>query len=147
MGTDRSKIYPLLAYAGAIPFVLCAIAPGLGIGDLGRIGSVEFVAASYGLAIVSFMAGVLWGVYLIGEKPVPANLFFISNAITIAAWFAFLLAPPTVALGVMALLFLYLLRVDARLTRTGVLDDRYFRTRRNVTLVVVLALVLIQVAG
>ena len=66
---------------------------------------------------------------------------------TIAAWFAFLLTPPTVALGVMALLFLYLLMIDARLTRAGVLDDRYFRIRRNVTLLVVLALILTQIAG
>ena len=147
MDPDKSKTYSLLAYAGAIPFVLCAIAPWLGITDLGRIGSVRFVAASYGLTIVSFMAGVLWGICLIGKKPVPANLFFVSNAVTIAAWFAFLLTPPTVALGVMALLFLYLLMVDARLTRNGVLGDRYFRTRRNVTLLVVLSLIAIQIAG
>lgn len=147
MDADKSKTYAMLAYAGAIPFVLCAIALSLGISDLGRIGSVKFVAASYGLTIVSFMAGVLWGIYLIGAQPIPANLFLVSNAVTIAAWFAFLLTPPTVALGVMALLFLYLLLVDARLTRTGVLDDRYFRTRRNVTLLVVLALILTQIAG
>ncbi|MGD8978166.1 MAG: DUF3429 domain-containing protein [Gammaproteobacteria bacterium] len=147
MDSDKSKTYPLLAYAGAIPFVLCAIAPWLGVTDLGRIGSVGSVAASYGLAIVSFMAGILWGICLIGAKPVPGNLFFVSNAVTLAAWFAFLLTPPTVALGVMALLFLYLLMVDARLTRTGALDDRYFRTRRNVTLLVVLSLVLTQIAA
>lgn len=112
----------------------------------GPISPVERLAASYGLTIVSFMAGVLWGVYLVSEDAVPGNPFLASNAVALIAWGAFLAGPPKLALGVMAVLFVYLLYVDYRLCRSGVLDGHYLALRRNVTIIVVLSLAALVLA-
>jgi hypothetical protein len=58
----------------------------------------------------------------------------------------FLAGPPKLALGVMAVLFLYLLYVDYALGRFGVLTGDYLALRRNVTAIVVLSLAALVLA-
>ncbi len=143
---SKESLYKTLAYAGAIPFVACAVAAVSGFPVPEPPGPVERLAASYGLTIVSFMAGVLWGVYLTQKGAVPGHPFLASNAVALMAWAAFLAGPPKLALGVMAALFAYLLYVDYAICRHGVLTEHYFRLRRNVTAIVILSLVVLVLA-
>jgi hypothetical protein len=143
---SKQSLYKTLAYAGAIPFVACAVAALAGLSFPAPLGPPERLAASYGLTIVSFMAGVLWGVYLTSRGAVPGQPFLASNAVALIAWGVFLAGPPKLALSVMAVLFLYLLYVDYALSRSGALTGDYLALRRNVTAIVVLSLAALVLA-
>jgi len=138
---ENNRLYSTLTWAGALPFVACAILPWFGIDLIPNIGSPAYVAQSYGLAIASFLSGAHWGTYLFNRTESPTNLFLTSNAVVIAIWFAFLLNIAQVGLFVLVLAFLYLLFIDYRLFRAGLLSRYYFNLRRNVTALVVVCLV------
>ena len=137
-----SKQYAVLAYAGTLPFIACAILPWIGMPLIAGIGSCAYIAAAYGVAIVSFMAGIHWGTFLYQADSLPVNLLLTSNAITVAVWLAFILTPVAVSIAVIAAAFVLLLAVDFRLARAGLLTPDYLRTRRNVTLIVLAMLML-----
>ena len=84
-----SKLYTALALGGTIPFIAGAVLPLLGHDSLPQLGPLDQVVASYGLVIVCFLAGAHWGTYLSGRSADSINLFVISNAIFLAAWFGY----------------------------------------------------------
>ena len=139
---DR-KLYPLLTYAGVLPFVACALMPLVGIETLWNLGSYVHIAAAYGLAIVCFLCGVHWGTYLYNRAVAPDNLFATSNAIVVASWFTFLMAAQALTLFVLILAFLCLLFIDYRLLRAGLLTGYYFRMRTIATVIAVASLAFI----
>lgn len=137
----NTRIYSILAYAGALPFLACALLPLLDVRSIKLIGSVDYIAAAYALTIVSFMAGIHWGIALDPQRTEwPVNLFLSSNAVTIMAWLAFLTTTPKITLIICILAFLYLLRVDYHLYALNLLTAHYLQTRRNVTALVVVSL-------
>ena len=140
---ESRKLYPLLTYAGALPFVGCALMPFVGLQELWNLGSYDHIAAAYGLAIVCFLCGAHWGTYLYHRANVPDNLFITSNVIVVACWFAFLMAAKAVTLFVLILAFLCLLVIDYRLLKAGLLTDYYFRMRSIATIIAVVALAII----
>ena len=133
---QEKKLYSFLTYAGALPFIIAATLPFAGIEEWENVGSFEYIARLYGLAIVSFVAGSHWGTYLYNQDSSVANLFLTSNAVVLVAWTAFLFAFPALTEFVLLLAFLYLLFVDYRLKKARVTTEYYFRLRVNVTLVV-----------
>ncbi len=140
----KTRIYSLLTYAGSLPFMACALLPLFGVSSIKLIGSVDYIAAVYALAIVSFMAGVHWGMALDQQRTEwPVNLFLSGNAVTITTWLVFLTTTPKISLSTGILAFLYLLWVDYRLYHIEVLTAHYFQTRRHVTALVVISLLLI----
>jgi hypothetical protein len=50
---ESRKLYPILTYAGMLPFIGCALMPLVGLQELWNLGSYDYIAASYGLAITS----------------------------------------------------------------------------------------------
>ena len=138
---QENRLYSVLTYAGALPFIACAALPFLGIDEWRNVGSVEFIARLYGLAIASFVAGSHWGTYLYNREASPSNLFLTSNAVVLAAWFAFLFTIPVMTQFVLLLSFLYLLFVDYNLHKAGLTTTFYFRTRAYVTLIVCACLI------
>ena len=140
---QENKLYTLLTYAGALPFIACALLPFAGIDEWENVGSFEYIARLYALAIVSFVAGSHWGTYLYNRESSPANLFVTSNVVVLAAWFAFLFTIPVLTQFVLLLSFLYLLFIDYNLYKSGVIAPYYFRMRANVTFVVCICLAII----
>jgi hypothetical protein len=134
---ESRKLYPVLTYAGALPFVACALMPLFGMETLWNLGSYVHVAAAYGLAIVCFLCGAHWGTYLYNRAAAPDNLFVTSNVIVVACWFAFLMAAQALTLFVLILAFLCLLFIDYRLLRAGLLTGYYFRMRTIATVIAV----------
>jgi hypothetical protein len=134
---ESRKLYPVLTYAGALPFVACALMPLFGMETLWNLGSYVHVAAAYGLAIVCFLCGAHWGTYLYNRAAAPDNLFVTSNVIVVACWFAFLMAAQAITLFVLILAFLCLLFIDYRLLRAGLLTGYYFRMRTIATVIAV----------
>ena len=144
---SESRLYAALAHAGALPFIICAIWPWIASGPLGPLGPADYVAETYALVIVSFMAGVHWGTYLYKQSESPLNLFLASNVITLAVWFTYLLSDtPGSTLIASIVAFGVLLLIDWRLYRADLLTPQYFRARRNVTAIVIAAL-LVTVLG
>lgn len=137
-----SRLYAPLAYAGALPFIACGVLPWVGVSVVPGLGSLAEIAATYGVAIASFMAGTHWGTYLYHAARAPCNLLLISNVVTLGVWLAYVLAPVAVSLAVTAVAFAALLLVDFALVRRSLLTAAYVRVRRNVTTVVLMALAL-----
>ncbi|GJM09362.1 MAG: hypothetical protein DHS20C11_16380 [Lysobacteraceae bacterium] len=130
-----------LALAGTLPFVVCTLAAvGVSVPGLSAL-PWAIVANSYGLAIVSFMAGAQWGLCLSRPSPPIAILLF-SNAVTLVAWSAFLTFGQQLTLFVLAVAFIALLVVDWRLHHRQWLSQHYWRTRLVVTAIVVVCLLL-----
>lgn len=138
-----SKTYTALALAGTIPFIGCAMLPLLGYDSLPRLGSLDQLAASYGLAIVCFLAGAHWGTYLSGRSADSLDLFVISNVIFLAVWFAYVGAGVKSALGTQIFAFLTLLFIDMRLRAVDVISANYFRVRTVATVIAIVSLLIV----
>ena len=105
------------------------------------IGSTQNAVLSYGLLIVSFMAGVHWGQYLSGLRA-GVNLLVSSNIVALVAWFGFLLLPAFWFCLLLVLLFAVLYLIDMKLH----CQSDYLKTRRNVTAIVCTSMLVIALA-
>ncbi|MGB5352858.1 MAG: DUF3429 domain-containing protein [Woeseia sp.] len=137
-----SKLYAPLAYAGALPLVFCAVLLALGIDSLPILGSVSLIAKTYSLAIVAFMSGSHWGTWQQQKNLFSPPLLPLSNALTLAMWFALLIATDSTALLIAIACFTVLLYLDLLLRRGNVISSEYFTLRRNVSLIVIVSLLL-----
>ena len=140
---QNTKVYTALALAGTIPFIAGALLPLLGYDSLLYLGPLDQLVASYGLAIVCFLAGAHWGAYLSGRSADSLNLFVISNAIFLAVWFAYVGAGVKTAIGIQIVAFLVLLFIDLRLRASDVISATYFRVRTVATLIAVISLLIV----
>jgi Protein of unknown function (DUF3429) len=150
LGHRKPRIEPMqnfsllrtLPYAGALPFLAGALAKFSStlptIIYLTLFVDVTHLVLSYGLMIVSFMAGVHWGQYLSGARP-QINLLLSSNAVALAAWAAYILMQPFYVCFVFAGLIALLYLIDTKLH----LDVQYLQTRRNVSILVCGSLLLL----
>ena len=120
---EKKTLYSTLTYTGVLPFVACAAMPYVGVPELKNVGTFDYIARVYGLVIVCFLAGAHWGTFLYKRTESPDNLFITSNAIVLAAFFAFLLDAPAIVLFVLILAFLCLLFIDYRLLKASLLSD------------------------
>jgi len=142
----KNRLYAVLAYAGTLPFIACALLPAVGAPEIAALGGYADIAAGYGVAIASFMAGIHWGTWLYRKADGPLNLLLTSNAITVAVWLGFVTAPAAASLMITGLAFLLLLLVDYRLARQNIIATDYLALRRNVTGIVI-AMLLIAVVS
>ena len=143
----RTLTSAVLTYAGALPFLACALLPYAGVdhiplsGSAGQV-SVSQILVTYGLAIASFMAGTLWAVGLREPGGSVPPLLPLSNALVLAVWISALAAPPAAALAVQAVVFVLLLWADGRLFAAGFIGRGYWQLRQHISVIVVLALLL-----
>ncbi|MEM7619030.1 MAG: DUF3429 domain-containing protein [Pseudomonadota bacterium] len=140
MTMKNKALYAFLTYAGALPFVICMFFISFGISQVFYLPRFDHIVSSYALVILSFLAGVHWGIYLYKEQDIPINLFVLSNVVTLFAWFAFLFTTLFWQLVIFSLSFALLLRVDYSLFRQSLITLDYFQTRCNVTSIVILSL-------
>ncbi len=134
------QLYSILTLTGALPFVFAALAPYLGIANVGPLGSPVDIALSYALAIICFLAGAQWATYLYRGDAVPMNLFGWSNAVVLACWFAFLSGNVVASVTVSIAAFIVLLVIDRRLLALSIIDAHYFRMRLTATVIACLSL-------
>lgn len=140
------SLFQGLAFAGALPFIACAVALLAGVDSLARLGPLDVLAGSYGLAIVSFLAGTHWAFQLLRFSETPYNLFIASNIVFLSVWFAWVLGSLSLALSAQVIAFGYLLLVDYRLSAAGITRPAYFRARSTATAAAMLSLATIVVA-
>jgi 4-hydroxybenzoate polyprenyltransferase len=133
---NNSNLIKLLTYLGALPFFL-AIYIGLSKQSFLEVVGIQWFL-TYGLLILSFMAGTLWGQVV--NQPIKVKRIALgSNAITLSAWFALLLADPAVVLIIMALGFVAIYLLEAVVMSPIKRPDYYRVLRLRVTTLVVVA--------
>jgi Protein of unknown function (DUF3429) len=135
MNSNHSMHLHLLPFAGALPFVAGAFWAVMPVQDAPFIGSTQNAVLSYGLLIISFMAGTHWGQYLAGVRA-SVNLLVSSNVVALAAWFGFLLLPSLWFCLLLIFLFAVLYLIDMQVDS----PSDYLKTRRNVTAIVCFSL-------
>lgn len=140
---QETRTCSALTLAGTLPFLGCAIAPLFGYASVPLLGPLDAVVASYGLAIVCFLAGTHWGLYLAGSSAGVLNLFVLSNTVFLAVWIAYIAASIEVAIGVQVLAFLALLPVEFKLRKGDVISRSYLRIRGIATLIAVASLIVV----
>ncbi len=126
----------LLTLSGALPFLGALALPFFPLAPF----DAAHIASTYAALIIAFLSGTQWGLFLVVSGTSPVNLMIQSNLVTLAAWAGLLLLPATGTLVLDALCFAYLLFLDYRLFKSGILPLWYFSLRRLVTLIVVGAL-------
>lgn len=142
-------LYSLLIFAGVIPFTVAALAPFFGAVSLPLVGAIDVATALYMLVIVSFMSGIHWGLAINTSNTKIDNrqakgLMLASNIYTIVPWACYLLLGISVWLyASLALAFILILATDAKLQTMQVISEHYYRSRRLVTVIVVICLILI----
>lgn len=133
----------LLGYGGLIPFVALALG-GWVLADTGaRIACLSLLQA-YGLAIVSFVGALSWGVALVAPDPapefrrrlllwsvVPSLIGWVSYALPLAA--SFLILAATAALALL---------IDLRVAPGLGLPEAWLRLRTHLSLGAMAALTL-----
>ena len=142
MNKDRA-LYSSLAFAGTLPFLVCALLPLAGVSNLEPFGRLDLLANSYGLAIVSFLAGIHWAMALMHSRQTPFNLLVSSNLVLLVTWFAFVLAETSLSLMTQIAALVVLLLIDRRLANNAVISGSYFQARLVATVLASVALVLI----
>lgn len=137
------KIFPYLTYAGAIPFIVCAMCLYVGIQELPLLGSVEKILSIYGLVISSFLAGAHWGQHLSMDKGQWSRwLPILSNAVAIVLWLGFLAFSFKMQMVLFIGAFVVLWMIDYRIFQADVITRHYFQTRLFVTIIVIISLVI-----
>ena len=141
---DR-KVYSVLTMAGVTPFVACAVLPIFGVHSIELLGPLGEVAAGYGLAIVSFLAGIHWATQLYELQKTPFNLLLASNIVFVAVWLVYAVGTLAAALVIQAVALVVLLGLDRWLLGNGVITQHYYRVRSTATVLAVASLLLIAI--
>jgi hypothetical protein len=130
-----------LTYSGTLPLIGSAIILYFPVAGLDG----AFIASTYSAVIISFLCGIHWTAYLFFADRCPRNLLIRSNAVALVAWASLLMTNQMTTTLLQVLCFGYLLALDLKLRDAGILEDWFFRLRRNATVIVVLCLSLIAV--
>ena len=137
------KPSPYLTFAGAIPFVACALLLVIGIIDIPYLGAVADILSAYGLVIASFMAGSQWGNHLslADDDKWAVRLPLVSNVIAIVLWLGFLMLPVVGFIWLLVIGFASMLMIDYGLNCARIITPDYFKVRTYVTAIVIVSLI------
>ena len=138
------KPSPYLTFAGAMPFVLSAVFITIGIDAIPVLGEIGHVLSIYGLVIASFMAGAHWGNHLslADDNRWAVKLPIFSNIIALALWLGFLTLSSAGFIWLLVAAFISMLMIDYGLHQAHIINNEYFRVRKYVTIIVVVALII-----
>lgn len=151
-GETQDKTIPppawMLGAAGLIPFVGLSLALVADIGVSRPLATLALM--TYGAVILSFMAGVHWGLAMAagaqrndaGSTGIGFFDYAASVVPALVGWFALLYFDPGPAMAVIAAAFAGLLGYDFNVIRRGLAPRWYAALRFPLTIVVVLSLLL-----
>lgn len=129
-----------LGYAGLIPFV--GLAAGLILLPQLPQARLEQALITYAAVILSFLGGIVWGRLLAPDASdfvhTGRHLIF-SNVPPLLAWGALFLSFEQACL-MLATVFVIAFLYDRGLAAAGLIPDWFFKLRRQLTMIVVIAL-------
>lgn len=134
MQTQHIRWAIILTYLGAVPFILAVAAPLFGMASY----HTAYLVLTYGAVIISFLAGIHWGLFLSYAESARINLLVSSNVIALLAWGSLLLLLPVTQFLIQMLCLVALLLIDRQLHQAAVISDWFFRLRTQITALVML---------
>jgi len=136
------KYYPVLTYAGTLPFIFCTLCFIFNIQTVPVLGQVNQILGTYSIIISSFIAGSHWGMHLNLSDKWEVYLPIFSNINAVFIWISFIIFPFKVLLIILVISFLALLIIDLNLFKKDLISRKYFHTRSLVTLIVTTNLII-----
>jgi len=136
------KYYPVLTYAGTLPFIFCTLCFIFNIQTVPVLGQVNQILGTYSIIISSFIAGSHWGIHLNLSDKWEVYLPIFSNINAVFIWISFIIFPFKVLLIILVISFLALLIIDLNLFKKDLISRKYFHTRSLVTLIVTTNLII-----
>jgi hypothetical protein len=147
------RLARILTYLGALPFLFAAfisLSPFISLPDFlgGEIAYAEFKAKalmhSYAVVILSFLAGIQWGVSLHDHK--QTKLILISNVLAIMAWLSLMSFASILALSILLLGFIIALIADRKAYKEQLIPEWFWQLRKKVSAIVCLTLLVVLLA-
>lgn len=135
MKTDK-----YLTFLGVIPFLFLLI---LSFYYFDRTDHISKLFHAYSAVIISFIAGTHWGICL-HSKDGNKRTLLESNLITLIAWLSLFYLGLITEL-IMIGCFLYLLYMEHRLEKNGLVGEVYLSQRLHATFAVILILILFYI--
>lgn len=145
--TDIKKLASTLTYLGALPFVVCVIGIWFEIRSLPWV----VIMLTYGAIILTFLAGIHWGVavmrsgskgMVVGEE---SRLLVWSNVVALCAWGVLLSPNLLISYAVLFLLFIAQWVVDWKMRERVWIPDWFYELRRSASFVAVASFTLVLV--
>ncbi len=136
------KYYPVLTYAGTLPFIFCTLCFIFNIQTVPVLGQVNQILGTYSIIISSFIAGSHWGIHLNLSDKWEVYLPIFSNINAVFIWISFIIFPFKVLLIILVISFFALLLIDLNLFKGDLISRKYFHTRSLVTLIVTTNLII-----
>ncbi len=136
------KYYPVLTYAGTLPFIFCTLCFIFNIQTVPVLGQVNQILGTYSIIISSFIAGSHWGIHLNLSDKWEVYLPIFSNINAVFIWISFIIFPFKVLLIILVISFFALLLIDLNLFKKDLISRKYFHTRSLVTLIVTTNLII-----
>jgi hypothetical protein len=137
------SVFPYLIYAGAIPFILCALLLGTDIQEIPELGSVKSILSVYGLVIASFLTGSHWGQCLQLQANQQGIFFLVlSNLIALFICLSFLILSFKALMAALIASFILLLAIDYRIFQLQLITAHYFQIRCLVSAAVIISLII-----
>ena len=136
------KYYPVLTYAGTLPFIFCTLCFIFNIQTVPVLGQVNQILGTYSIIISSFIAGSHWGIHLNLSDKWEVYLPIFSNINAVFIWISFIIFPFKVLLIILVISFFALLLIDLNLFKKDFISRKYFHTRSLVTLIVTTNLII-----
>lgn len=135
--TSDQSVARVLTYSGLLPFLFFPLYLLL-TGNNEIFGlDVQTSLVTYGAVIVTFIAGIHWGVFLF--KQGSLNLFLHSNIIALLAWSS-ILSPFFWNLIILMSCLVYLLLIDTVLLRQRLLEPWFYQLRLQASALALLSL-------
>ena len=147
------KLAKVLTYLGALPFLFAAfisLSPYMSLpeflgGDIAYAGfKAKALMHSYGVVILSFLAGIQWGICLYNDK--QTKLLLISNILAIMAWLSLMAFASKFALSILLLGFIVALLADRKTYMNQLIPDWFWLLRKKISAIVCLALLVVLLA-
>lgn len=123
----------ILTYAGLIPFMFLGLGASLHV----TMFDCALALRTYGIAIIAFLCGIQWAIYLTQNEKCRYNLLIFSNLITLVGFSTTIYANGVAACLVQSLCFAALLKFDHELAQGELIPIWYYHLRRNATCAVI----------
>lgn len=147
---NHQKKATILTFLGVIPFVFAVLIALYNHFNLAETFdyTIKFarfksylVAHTYGAVIISFLAGIQWGVSMSQDN--HKGYFITSNVLALLAWFSLFTLATFNGLMVIAFGIITAWIIDRKMYRAGLIPEWFWLLRTNISTLVLLSLVVL----
>jgi len=139
----RQTLARTLTYLGAIPFIGLSFYIYSGMTVVMSQATAFKLFVTYAAVILTFLAGIHWGVALNPKHKASQTLFVSSNVMALTAWLSLNLSKTSQTLLLLLIGFVVQLIIDTVLYRKHWLREWFFKLRAIASAIVIGSLLLV----